>query len=275
LTRSRMDDLRASQGFSLSTQSEKLNETSDINNSPWSAGGGNAKLKPWISDNFDLAYEHYFDDGLGVFTVQGFYKELDTFVYQRNAVYDFSNIPHDPAFQPQMYLGYSSQPVNGEGGIVKGAEVSATLMGELFAEQLSGFGVTLSASYTESNIKTDFDNGELPGLSRNVQGATFFYENESGFSARVSANYRSEFLGELAGFDAQRNQRMVKDQTTVDAQISYEFLSGSLEGMTVSLEGINLTDEPMVTYSGTNTGRIVDFDSYGSTYAVRVNYKFF
>lgn len=275
LTRSRMDDLRASSSYSLSTQSEKLNETSDINNSPWSAGGGNARLKPWISDNYDLAYEHYFDDNLGVFTLQAFYKELDTFVYQRSAVYDFTNVPHDPLFQPKMFLGFASQPVNGEGGIVKGAEASATLMGELVSDALSGFGMTLSASYTESNIKTDFDNGELPGLSRNVQGATVFYESENGFSARVSANYRSKFLGELAGFDAERNQRMVKDQTTVDAQISYEFLSGSLEGLTVSLEGINLTDEPMVTYSGTNTGRIVDYDAYGSTYSVRLNYKFF
>lgn len=273
LTRTRMDDLRASSAFGLSTQSEKLNETSNILNSPWSATAGNPTLKPWISDNADLSYEHYLEDGIGYFSGAVFYKELKSFVYNQSEVIDFTGFPYDPALAPKMFLGLGTIPVNGDGGKVQGLEFSLSLTGEILSESLAPFGLLFASSYTESDIETQFDNSRLPGLSKNVHGVTFFFE-QAGFSARVSGNYRSDFLGELAGFDARRNQKVVDATETIDAQISYAFEDGALDGLTVSLEGINLTDEPLVTYQGGNKNLISDFDSYGATYSMRLNYKF-
>lgn len=272
LTRTRMDDLRGSSSFSLSTQSEKLNETSDINNSPWSASAGNPRLKPWIADATDLGYEHYFDDGVGYYSVAAFYKDLKSFVYNQTSVIDFSDYPYDQALNPKMFVGLGTIPVNGNGGVVKGLEFTMSLTGEVISESLSPFGLIFSSSYTDSNIKTQYDNSLLPGMSKHVHGLTFFYE-QNGFSARVSTNYRSKFLGELAGFDARRNQKVVDSTQTVDAQISYTFEDGSLDGLTIALEGVNLTDEPLITYQGGNKNLISDYDSYGATYALRLNYK--
>src|SRR5690606_12307292 len=113
---------------------------------------------------------------------------------------------------------------------------------------------------------------KLPGLSRDVYNLTFYYEHE-GFSARVSGRHRGEFLGELAGFDAQRTQRIVSGETIVDAQISYSFDRGALEGLTLMLQGNNLTDEPFITTDG-NRMQVVDYQRYGATYALGMSYRF-
>ena len=42
--------------------------------------------------------------------------------------------------------------MNGEGGNLKGLELSVALTGELFTDALSGFGALLSVSKTESSI---------------------------------------------------------------------------------------------------------------------------
>jgi iron complex outermembrane receptor protein len=53
LARPRMDQMRASQtwGFDASKA-----DSTDINNSPWSASGGNPELDPWVADGFDLSF---------------------------------------------------------------------------------------------------------------------------------------------------------------------------------------------------------------------------
>jgi TonB-dependent receptor len=47
---------------------------------------GNPKLKPTISNNLD-AYLSLYNNGIGLFTVGGFYKELDNVFYQTNIFY--------------------------------------------------------------------------------------------------------------------------------------------------------------------------------------------
>src|SRR5690606_17193929 len=174
LSRARMDDLRASSEFSLSTDSVRLNST-DLSLSPWSAGGGNPELDPWLADSFDLSFEQYFGNGLGYWSIAAFYKDLKSYIVSDQVLMDFSGFPTN-GLEPQLDQGYRTVPINGEGGKVEGVEVSASLTGEMISDALEGFGLVASYSYTDSEIEPPTTpSSRLPGLSRDVYNLTFYY----------------------------------------------------------------------------------------------------
>ena len=179
--------------------------------------------------------------------------------------------------------GNFTQPVNGQGGDLKGLEFSVSLTGESFTDALSGFGAILSYSYTESSITiqdppgNNFITGNglgeipLPGLSENVWNATLYYEN-AGFSARVATRARSKYIGEVTNFANDRALKYVKGDQITDAQIGYEFGPGRLDGLSILFQVNNLTNEPYIAYAVTET-RQQDFQEYGRQYMLGVNYK--
>jgi iron complex outermembrane receptor protein len=130
-----------------------------------------------------------------------------------------------------------------------------------------------NASTTDSSIQPPNTPGSaLPGLSENVVNATLYYER-AGFSARVSNRYRSEFLGEVTGFGATRELRMVKGESILDGQVGYQFQAGPLEGLSLLFQANNVTDEPFSTFEAGDERRVRDYQTYGRTYLLGVSYR--
>lgn len=269
LARARMDKMNASLTFNYDPS---LAGSTDIDNSPWSGDGGNPELKPWLAWQYDLGYEIYLDEGYLAFGL--FYKDLENYIFDESVAYNFSGftVP-DP--QPALDEGLFTQPQNGRGGYIRGAEFSAHLTGGMLTEVLSGFGIILSGSYNESEVQetADSDPIDLPGLSEKVANATFYYE-DYGFQARISARYRSDFLGEVTGLSLARIPVYVKGETLVDAQLGYDFTEMGVDGLSVLLQVNNLTDEPFVTYQNGDTRQIRDYQQYGRNYMLGFSYKF-
>lgn len=273
-SRPRMDQMNAT--FSYGWNDANRTST-DINNAYFGAGGGNPQLRPWEADTFDISYEHYFQPGAYV-SLAAFYKDLKTFIYNQQTVYDFTGLdyPTGAGLPPVgSFLGRYSQPGNGEGGTIQGIEIAGAIPFSMFHPVLEGFGAVASYSDTSSDIQPDPGNPSRPieGLSERVANVTAYYERD-GFQARVSGRYRSEFLGEVAALGATRDTRYVDSETIVDAQIGYEFQSGPLEGLSVILTGSNLTDEEFVTLENLDPLQVRDYQVYGSTYMIGVNYRF-
>ena len=272
-SRPRMDQMRASRQVFYNTDPSRVTST-DINNSPWSGNGGNPNLRPWEADAYDISYEHYFSRGSYI-SLAAFYKDLRTYVYNLNQLADFTGVPYTgPA--PALFQGIISTPQNGEGGAIKGIEIAAVIQFGDFWSPLEGFGLAASYSDTDSDIQPDPNDASRPieGLSREVRNVTLYYERY-GFQARVSNRYRSQFLGEVAGFGNGRTFRTVGAESIVDAQIGYEFQSGPLEGLSFTLQGNNLTDEEFVTLNNASDPRqAIDYQVYGKTYLFGVNYRF-
>ncbi|MEJ2384138.1 MAG: TonB-dependent receptor [Xanthomonadales bacterium] len=267
LARARMDQMRASLDWNFDTS--KVDET-DINNSPWGGSGGNPALRPWIANSFDLSFEKYLDDGIGYFAVAAFYKDLDTWVNESPALYDFSGFPTGE-FDPVLNEGLVTIPQNEGDGSIYGFELAGALDFGMFTPMLNGFGLIGSASFTKSDVNVDGQEITLPGLSEDVYNLTAYYENDR-ISVRASARNRSEFLGEVSGFGAGREFRTVSEETVIDGQASY-FFGGDLTGLSLLFQVYNLTDEAFTTFANDDDRQIIDYQRYGRTYLIGASYS--
>jgi len=273
IARQRMDNMRAGTEFGYDA-SRAL--STDIENSPWSGSGGNPELEPWRANAVDLSFEHYFKDSMGYTAVSVFYKNLLSYTYQQNTLTDFSDFAAAVQGEdPLLWQGYVNRWTNGDGGELYGVELTVSLPGELVSDYLEGFGLIVSGSYTESSIsQSQGGDTPLPGLSDKVFNGTLYYE-KAGFSARISASYRSEYLATLDVFGPRnRSFRTASEETVIDAQVGYQFTSGMLEGFNVYFQAYNLTNEPLSTYLDGDTLRVKDYQEYGRSYAIGASYKF-
>ncbi|KQW82993.1 TonB-dependent receptor [Brevundimonas sp. Root1279] len=270
LARPRMDDMRASRQFSYNAS---LAGSTDINASPWGGSGGNPELRPWIANVYDVSFEQYFGRSAYV-SLAAFYKDLDTFIYTRNSLEDFTGYPVNGP-EPALRQGIISSPQNGEGGKIYGVEFAVSTPFDFMGSWAEGFGGQFSVSQTKSKIQPDpaAPPTAVPGLSETVANLTLYYE-KNGLQARISNRYRSEFLGEVAGFGNGRTLRQVGAESVVDAQLGYEFQSGTLEGLSMLFQVNNMTDEPFFTYENGDERRIIDHQQYGRTFLFGVNYKY-
>ncbi|MEO0971745.1 MAG: TonB-dependent receptor, partial [Pseudomonadota bacterium] len=256
ITRPGLFSLGAGVGLSITLEDSGLG---DGTLTPRLSGGGqgNPALEPFLSNNLDISFEHYFDNG-GVFTVAAFYKDLETFIVTETVTdFDFAaegflpgfadldngDVLFDEAvadalgvvFFDDSFIGEFTAPVNGEGGFIYGLEIGYSQAFDFLPAPWNGFGITANYSYTDSEIDfTASNSGEsltlpLPGLSDHVANATVYYE-VGGFSARVGTRYRSEFVSPQVGIDAQLP--FTDSEFVVDFQSSYEFTAGALAGMT-------------------------------------------
>ncbi len=241
--------------------------------------GGNPFLRPTRANAIDFNVEKYFGRS-GYVAVQLFYKDLTNFIYDpRETPFDFTGYPLSPGDEALIdtRIGRLSTAVNADGGHMYGAEAAATLPFNVFADALDGFGLTGGVSYTKTRIKeTPTSNPEpIPGYSKWVANGTAYFE-KAGFSARGSVRHRTTFLGELSGFGGNRTRRQALGETIVDAQIGYEFPDGSrFEGLSLYLQGQNLTDERFATIFNPNVPlTVIDYQIYGRRFLAGFNYKF-
>lgn len=278
LARQAMVDMRAGSTYGYN---EALAGSTDPLNSAFTANGGNPELEPWRSNSFDLSFENYFKNNEGYWAIAAFYKDLVTYTYNRAEIVDFTGYPNgvnpsDPDAVPATYLGRFTRPTNGTGGYVKGVEFTLSLAGDKFADALKGWGFIGSFSYNKSSVVNESTvTNRLAGLSDKVASATIYYEHKSGFAARISARYRSDFDGDIATFGPRGAVwRLVQAETLLDAQVSYKFKAGALKGLEFIVQGYNLTDEPLQATAGRDTRLVQDYQRYGPSYSVGTSYRF-
>ena len=289
IVRSRIDDLRASLKYDV-VNGTGVVDAQGVPAAVVRGDSGNPQLRPWRANAVDLTFEKYFGESKGYLAVQLFYKDLKTFVYEQNIDYDFTGLPTPPAgtidpdgtgpLPPRpvtvIFQGDLRVPINGKGGSLYGIEVAGTVPFGSFIPALDGFGVNGGVSYTKSKIRPAPDQpaSDIPGYSRWVANGTAFFE-KWGFNIRGSVRYRSSFIGEVSGFGAARVRRRALAETIVDGQIGYDFQEGSaLYGLSVFLQGQNLTDEPFRTTNPGKSLELIDYQTYGRRFMVGFNYKF-
>jgi iron complex outermembrane receptor protein len=276
--RPRMDDMGGGFGYSATPDSGTPTQGPDGTLYYWTRnGGGNPELRPWEANTFDLSWEKYFGDNQGYFSLAAYYKDLTTYIVNESFLFDFTGYELPAAGYTQAdanRMGVATQKINGSGGWIKGFEATLSLPFATFSQALDGFGLIVSAAHNDSEILINGDESPVPGLSTNVINSTLYFE-KAGFSARVSNRSRDEFVGEVPAFDATLTLNTVAAESILDAQIGYEFRQGAMEGLSINLQGTNLTDEPFaLTQVDTPDVNLVKYQKYGAVYSLALTYKF-
>jgi len=209
MVRPRMDQERVNQEYSTNPTYLSASAADVAAGKTYFSGtGGNPRLRPYQSTNFDISGEHYFRKG-GYVSVAAYYKKLTDYIDpSQSFVYDFASAAKGVTGIGTT-LGLVSAPANAGSGNLKGAEGTVQLPFGLLAPALDGFGVYGSLSYTDSTIRLASNPGKaitLPGLSDWVQNAAVYYE-KSGFQARLAYRFRSTFLAEVSGLSANPTSR--------------------------------------------------------------------
>jgi iron complex outermembrane receptor protein len=270
IMRPRFDQMSTEFGYGFNPQQARIE-----------GSGGNPRLQPYRANSYDLTLEQYFGTR-GYVAVQLFYKDLKNFIYSDQRVFDYSGFPN-PGLPADLgggpvtnLIGVYTSPINIGSGAIYGWEAAGTLPLETIVSALEGFGVTGGVSYTVSSISRGEGKPDevVAGYSRWVGNATAYYER-AGFNIRGSMRYRSKYLGDFTDFDGSANRRTVRPETIYDAQIGYDFQEGSaLRGLSVFLQGSNLTDEPFVSYDNLDPTQILNFQRYGRRFTAGATFKF-
>ncbi|WDS38168.1 TonB-dependent receptor [Pseudoxanthomonas sp.] len=240
------------------SQTQTLPDYSALGTSSWGSdlnktgGGGNPKLKPVISTNFDANLEWYFMPR-GLVSVGAFAMDLKDYVaYGTETQMLFSELTH------QLEAYQVSVPINADAK-VHGVEVAY--------EQPIGeyFGVNANYTYSDGSTSHTWADGSdnLLGNSKNTYNVGAYFENET-FGARVSYTRRSSFLIGLSG----ANPYYQDDLGTVSASLSYK----ATDWLSFSLDGLNLNDPTIKYYQ--SAAIPTSFYNNGRQYYFNVRLKF-
>jgi iron complex outermembrane receptor protein len=278
LSRANLDDMRASGTFSVNTTGPFPILTGT---------GGNAKLKPFKAKAFDVSYEKYFGKK-GYISLAGFYKKLDTYILRAPRAFDFGPFVTSTTPLPLTgpYAGKTqgllTQPINGDGGNIHGFEAAVNVPFSMLTSYLDGFGVMVNYSNTSSavelpafgfaNVQSPKQTIPLPGLSKQVTNLRLYYE-KAGFQVAAAARKRSDFLGQVSDFQDNQQLTFIKGETIVDFQMSYEFQTGMLKGLSLYAQANNWNNAPYQEFTE-NSSSVTSRTIYGRTYQFGVGYKF-
>lgn len=265
MSRSRLDRMNAGYGYSF--EENRRNGTT-AETGPWTASGGNVDLRPLEATQLDLSYENYFSSE-GYVSGALFYKQLDNWQGQDDVEISFADIPVPGGGTVGTTQGMQQQWVNVEGGHIQGGEIATALPANLITDVLDGMGLVLSGTF----VRSDIADGSVPGLSKEVYNATFYYE-KAGFQFRTSLRKRSAFRGQVNAISFSRTDVVVLGDEIVDMQLGYDFSEIGVEGLNVTLQLQNLTDEPFITTFDGNRSAVRDYQSFGKNYLLGASYKF-
>lgn len=255
---------------------------------------GNPALDPFRADTYDLSLEWYFRPQ-ALLSVAYFKKDVSSFPIAdvRTGTFASTGLPlsvinpsSPAAANPEGQTWTINSRTNGEGASINGWELSAQTPFWFLPEGLDNFGIIANATFVSSNASVDVEGpgttissngsvartpavleGQFQGLSKRSYNATLYYE-DSKLSARVSAAYRSQFRTGAGGsgnvFEG------TASTTYLDASASYKLT----DYLTLSLEGINLTNERTTTIADSASGRGILDVRYGRTISAGVRVGF-
>lgn len=229
---------------------------------------GNPDLKPLESSNLDLGIEHFMGRA-GTVSAFVFYKDIQNFVYNT----DLAGTGQWASFSE------ANTYANGDKAKLYGLELAYSQKLDWLPAPWNGLLLGANATFSRSdasikgfdqstgtNRKRDID---LPSQSDTVGNLMLGWENDK-LSLRLSANYKSAYLYELAAIGDKDHDLYVDGQTFIDFSARYSLT----KNLKVSFEAQNLTDQPYFVYAG-HRSLNSQYEEYGPTYKIGLTFTHF
>ena len=236
-------------------------------NSPGTITGGNPQLRPEYTWGVDGSVEYYLP-GNGLISVAGFHRWVDNVFYANAQVvsgdlYNFGGVNRN---------GYLlSSTFNGENGRLYGVELSYQQQFSFLPSPMDGLGFQGNLTLLSGKFDTQVVNGTqqkgiaFQGLSDTIYNASLYYE-KYGLSARVSYQWRSDWLDSLGGFGSGESR---KSYANLDVSLRYQITDSFM----VFADAANLTNEKYIAYQDT-LEQPTEVEQIGSRYLFGVRFNF-
>jgi len=238
-----------------------------LNPGSLSGDGGDPNVDRYESDDVNLSLEWYPDRDT-IFAGAIYYKDIASYIVNRTTQEIFpvqTSTPNLSRCTPAA--GFSAaNPLynclfdinrrsNGGGGSNFGVEVQASR--RLFGP----FGAILNYTYSDASSTSG---QPIPGNSKHALNLTGYFENDL-LSARVSYNYRSAFF-----INIDRATALNQGETeSLDASVNLKLT----DGIALTADAVNLTNNKIYQYAGTETRFRARYDNGRIFYAgVRIRY---
>jgi TonB-dependent receptor len=198
--------------------------------------GGNPKLDPWRSTNYDLSLEYYMGRS-SMLSIAAFYVDVASFVAQEGTTR--CDLPDQDGVVRNRCVGISG-PSQGSGKSLHGLELGWKQAFDFLPGVLRNTGIDANYTYSPSSIGTDVAGNNIPFPENSKQQANLIlWYQDKNLEIRVAGNHRSERAvekdyGGITGF-----QEYQAPTTYIDASASYSFA----HHFQVFVDGSNLTHE--------------------------------
>jgi TonB-dependent receptor len=231
------------------------------------ATGGNPRLKPYLSDNFDFAVEWYYAPN-SYAAVDAFTKDVTNFIVQGTQRQTINDVIDPSTGQPAVYT--VSQRVNGPDARILGFELAWQ---HVFGD--TGFGFNANATIVDTNKpydRTDISQSgfAVTGLADSANFVGFYDKN--GFEVRVAANWRDEYLLQFgqnqnnSAFGAEPT--FVNSSLQIDLSTSYQLTSQ----LNLFFEVLNVTNDTISTH-GRFDNQLLDVWAPGRRFALGARFR--
>jgi TonB-dependent receptor len=231
------------------------------------ANGGNPTLKPYLSDNFDLALEWYYQ-GNSYAAIDVFAKDVTNFIVQGSQRQTINDVIDPTTGQPAIYT--VTQQVNGPEATVYGLELAWQ---HVFGD--TGFGFNANATLVDTDKPYDrYDISQsgfaVTGLANSANLVAFYDKN--GFEARIAANWRDEYLRQFG--QAQNLSAFGTEPTFINSGLQIDFSTSwqLTDQLNVFFEALNVTNETQSSH-GRFDNQLLDVYAYGRRYTLGARFR--
>ncbi len=253
--------------------------TTSSNSIGGSISAGNPNLKPFMADSIEASLDYY-QGNSGYASIGAFYKNMEDMSTSENSVVTYGSTGYplsllQPTQSANTLFNYS-RPVNGRGAHIAGIEAAVKKDFDFLPAPFDKFGVTGNVTYADGNNGVIYNYGtasqftqRLPlfNLSKFSANVTLYYETDS-WGARISEAHRSRYLTD--GGSGGNIGSGIEPTDNVDFAAHYN-LSDNLK---LVVEGINLTNQPIIQYTDVSAKRLLVNTTSGQTFTFGVTYEF-
>ena len=219
------------------------------------ASFGNPNLNPLKSKNIDVGIEHYMGRA-GVLSAFAFHKDIDNFVYRS----DLAGTGRWATFREAVTFA------NGDKAKLSGLELAYSQKLDWLPKPWNNVLVGANATFSRSRAVIDglgqSRTIDLPSQSSRVGNLMLGWEDKK-LSMRISANYKSSYLAEVAAIDNPARDSYADAQTFVDLSIAY-YITPKVK---LTFMAQNITDESYYVYMGRKSLN-TQYEQYGPTYRI-------
>jgi TonB-dependent receptor len=222
--------------------------------------GGNPKLDPIKSTNYDLSLEYYLNKSSQV-TVTGFYRTLNGYIqtYGSNEVINGNTY-------------FVTHPQNTGNGYLRGAEFTYQQFFDFLPDWFKGLGVQANYTYIDGKTDDPLDPGtkvQITQVAKSNYNLILIYE-KGPFSSRLAYTWRGKYIDSYNQPGIQPTTVWVDPTKQLDLSISYNVT----KNVAVTFDATNLLRSKYHDHFGPTQLFSRDVRSYDSTYAVGVRFRY-